>query len=127
MASKMIRPIESLSPRRASEFGGKVRGLSLMARAGLPVPKAQAISVRAAEEHFERALGEASKAEELLTSGEYDEAELAEIREEVRSAPLDPALAREIERAVAALLAEGGRLAVRSSASLEDTDDFSAA
>src|SRR5690606_124362 len=94
---------------------------------GLPVPKAHAISVRAAEEHFERALGDASKPEELLTSGDYDEATLAEIREKVRAAPLDPALVREIERAVAALLAEGGRLAVRSSASLEDTDDFSAA
>jgi phosphohistidine swiveling domain-containing protein len=127
MASRMIRPIESLSPRRASDFGGKVRGLALMARAGFPVPKAVAISVRAAEEHFERVLDDDSRPEVLLVTGDYDAESLAAIRERVVGAPLDAALEKELERAIAELLSEGGSLAVRSSATLEDTDDYSAA
>lgn len=127
MASKMIRPLESLSPRRANEFGGKVRGLALLSRAGFPVPKAMAISVRAAEEHFARVLDEDSRPEVLLVSGEYDAESLGRLRAQVENAPLEPAFERELEQAVAELLERGGRLAVRSSATLEDTDDYSAA
>src|SRR5690606_27814758 len=127
MASKLIRPLESLSPRRANEFGGKVRGLALLSRAGFPVPEAMAISVGAAEEHFARVLDEDSRPEVLLVSGEYDAESLGRLRAQVENAPLEPAFERELEQAVAELLERGGRLAVRSSATLEDTDDYSAA
>jgi phosphohistidine swiveling domain-containing protein len=127
MASRIIKPIESLSPRRAAEFGGKVRGLALLSRAGFPVPKAVALSVRAAEEHFQRVLDDDSQPEVLLVTGEYDAESLAAIRERVTQAPLEASLEMELELAVGELLADGGGLAVRSSATLEDTEDYSAA
>src|SRR5690554_4948211 len=127
MASRLIRPIEQLSPRRAADFGGKAKGLALMARGAFPIPRAFAISAGAADAHFAKVLDEASLPEALIESGEYDDEKLEALRARVQNAELDPALDAALVKAVEELLREGDVLAVRSSGTLEDTEDYSAA
>lgn len=98
-----------------------------MARGAFPIPKAFAISASAADAHFSNVLDESSLPEALIETGDYDDEKLAELRARIQRAELDPALDAALVEAVESLLAEGGALAIRSSGTLEDTEDYSAA
>lgn len=98
-----------------------------MARGAFPIPKAFAISASAADEHFARVLDETALPEALIESGDYDDEKLAQIRARIQRAEFDPELDAALVAAVEEMLSEGGLLAIRSSGTLEDTEDYSAA
>lgn len=125
-----VRRIESLSPARAAAFGGKARNLAAMARAGLPVPAAYAISSELAIEVQRAVLGPKDLPEALLgaPSRELTEARLSDLADRVRRAPLPSAIEASLAQALSDLMARGAEgIAVRSSSVHEDDEQRSAA
>jgi len=103
-------------------MGGKGANLNTLIKHGLPVPKAFVISSRAYLSHIERpAIRE--KIEAALAGEKNRPGLLADLRQSMVSAPLDPGLAREISAALSGL--GPGRFAVRSSATCEDSSAHS--
>jgi len=100
-------------------IGGKGRGLDRMLRAGLPVPPSAAITTQAYRQFadgpdIQAVIDQARRIS--VPAGTVDQAFLA--------APLQPELAGQIA-AAARDLGRGGPIAVRSSASVEDTASLS--
>lgn len=108
--------------RPVSEVGGKAAGLARLHAHGFPVPEAVVVTATAfAEVAVAHGLLEAlSRLEEgaLRERSEHAAATLA-------SAPLPPKLETEVREALEPLLAGGGAIAVRSSATLEDSVEAS--
>lgn len=125
-----IRRIETLVPRKAVLFGGKARALAALARAGLPVPAAFAISSEVMVEALSSTLAPDELPERVLAAPARDvsEARLSAIAARVREAPIPRPALETVRRLHASLRAEGaGAVAVRSSALREDEDARSAA
>ena len=101
--------IVSLTEAALAEAGGKAAVLGALARAGFPVPAGFVVPVEAYR---------------AATDG-LDLAELRAVRRLIESQPLPAELVREITEALTQL--GGGAVAVRSSASSEDTVGASAA
>lgn len=125
-----VRRIESLSPSRAASFGGKAKNLAAMARAGLPVPAAYAVSADLADEVARAVLAPKDMPEALLraSSREITAERLDELRGRVMRAPLPPAVDEALGHAMDDLMARGATaIAVRSSSVHEDDEQRSAA
>ncbi len=117
----LLRPIDAILPRAARSFGGKARNLAALARAGFPVPAAFALSCEAAEHAFARALPRQLQPQALFAAALSSEGDLAEARERVLAAELDPALQAQLSSAFAQLRAAGASsVALRSSSTAED-------
>ena len=125
-----VRRIESLSPSRAASFGGKAKNLAAMARAGLPVPAAYAVSADVADEIARAVLAPKDMPEALLRAParEITPERLEELRGRVLRAPLPPAIEIALGQAMDDLMARGATaIAVRSSSVHEDDEQRSAA
>ena len=124
----LFRPIDAILPRAARAFGGKVENLSSLARGGFPVPRSYALSSLSAEAHFEQALPEALRPEQLFSEHHVPESRLAEARERVLDTALSPALQAGIETVLEELATTGVfAVAVRSSSLAEDQEAAAAA
>ena len=126
--NSLLRPIDAILPRSARNFGGKVRNLAVLARAGFPVPMAYALSCEAAEQAFEAGLPPELHPSALFKSSVCPDEALSEARERVLSLPLEPSLARALSAAFTDMRRAGVEsLAVRSSSTAEDQQAASAA
>lgn len=128
--SASVRRIESLVPARARAFGGKARNLAALARAGLPVPAAFAVSSEVANEVLRSILAPKDRPEALLTArtSELTPERLAPLHAAVLGAPLSRSIEWSLVSAFEALRAEGATsVAVRSSSVREDDEARSAA
>jgi pyruvate,water dikinase len=118
----LVVPLTAAQAAAPAELGSKAVNLARLARVGLPVPPGFCISARAYEEHLRTgglpALLDATLAAARSASPEDRRALLAKLRADIVEVPLSASLAREIEDASRGLGA--GRLAVRSSATMED-------
>src|SRR3954469_23965344 len=99
--NSLLRPIDAILPRSARNFGGKVRNLAVLARAGFPVPMAYALSCEAAEQAFQAGLPPELHPSALFKSSVCPDESLSEARERVLSLPLEPSLARALAAALA--------------------------
>lgn len=123
-----IRRIETLVPKKATDYGGKACHLAKLARAGFPVPAAFAVPAAVPEALFAERLGVEDRPAALLAREVVPEQRLASIRARVRAVDLGAALERELRDALDALRHEGSTsFAVRSSSTREDGADASAA
>ncbi len=130
MASRHLRRIESIVPRRSEGFGGKARALAALARAGFPVPAAYALAADASEAHAAAALPAADRIASLLAAPEDEVGaeRLASIAARVRAHPLDPPLEAALRDAFRDLRRSGvASVAVRSSSTREDEEAASGA
>lgn len=128
--SATVRRIESLAPARARAFGGKARNLAALARAGLPVPAAFAISSEVGDEVLRACLPPRDRPEALLggRASEVTPERLEALRALVTAAPLSRSVEWALVSAFETLRAEGAAsIAVRSSSVREDDDARSAA
>ena len=126
--ARIVKPIDSLVPRRAAAYGGKARGLAALARGGFPVPRAYAISGACFVEHCERHLPRDAQPTVLLRQPQPSAETLEGYAEALEAAPLDEALGAELRETFQALRRDGaGSVAVRSSSTSEDGSDQSAA
>ena len=124
----LLRPIDAILPRAARSFGGKVRNLATLARAGFPIPMAFALSSEAAEQAFAAGLPPELQPNALFSATVCPDAALSEARERVLSLELEPALRGSLAAAYAELRRAGAEsLAVRSSSTAEDQHAASAA
>lgn len=102
-----------------ARIGGKAASLARLCALAAPVPRAFAVTTDAYRLHTSR-IGIPERASDVAP------ADLPAIRAAIVEAPLDPALDLAISMAVEATLADGvGSLAVRSSATTEDSPAFS--
>src|SRR5690606_16425542 len=124
---------EELGRDDVAEVGGKGANLGEMTRAGLPVPPGFVVTV-AAFHRFREATGLDREAERRLADLDVDDSEaLAEaseaLQDAVRRGEVPEDVRREIEEAYRELGSrEGGEdlaVAVRSSATVEDTAQYS--
>lgn len=125
-----VRRIEAVSPARAQAFGGKAKNLAAMARAGLPVPAAHAVSADLAAELFRAVLAPADLPEALVRAPavEVSAERLTELRGRIARAPLGAEVEQLLARALADLRARGAKaIAVRSSSVIEDDEQRAAA
>lgn len=125
-----VRRIESLSSARAAAFGGKARNLAAMARAGLPVPAAYAVSSEIATEIYRAVLAPRDLPEALLRAPGRDVTaeRLDELRGRVLRAPLPHAVQDALSQVLEDLKGRGAvGIAVRSSSTHEDDEARSAA
>lgn len=126
--ARLLRRIDSLSSRRASEYGGKAQGLVALSRAGFPVPPAFALPAHASRDFFAAHLTEDEHPSALLKSGDFGPERLRGLFERMSRAPLPSAVSRGVREAVRALQSEGAvAVAVRSSSTGEDSGEASAA
>lgn len=124
----LLRPIDAILPRAARNFGGKVRNLAVLARAGFPVPMAFALSCEAAEQAFAAGLPPELQPSQLFKASVCPDEALSEARERALSLQLSPALCTALSSAFADMRRAGVEsLAVRSSSTAEDQDAASAA
>lgn len=130
---KYIRWFEELGRGDVAEVGGKGANLGEMTRAGLPVPPGFVVTV-AAFHRFREATGLAREAERRLADLDVDDSEaLAEaseaLQDAVRRGEVPEDVRREIEGAYRELGSREGvedlAVAVRSSATVEDTAQYS--
>jgi pyruvate,water dikinase len=113
-----VVPLDVAAGRPSAEIGGKAVGLAALRAHGFPVPDGAVVTTKA--------FAEVACSAGLLESPEaFDEASLAERYRRARTvflgAVIEPGLERRIEAVAERLLAQGGRLVVRSSANLEDS------
>ncbi len=117
------------SPERAELVGGKALGLGHLAREGLQVPPGFVVTTEAYRE-FIAEKGLAEEIDRIVADAEtpQDQRESSEkIGELFEEAELEPAVAREVESSYEQLSEDGepAPVAVRSSATAEDTDEAS--
>ena len=120
-----VRPLASLSRAEIPLAGGKAANLGELANAGLPVPEGFCVTTNAFDEALE--LAGLHEHAETLVEQVGDDAEALEdpssrLREAVGNISIPGGITSEIAQAVAAL---GGAVAVRSSATMEDTPEAS--
>jgi phosphohistidine swiveling domain-containing protein len=126
--SALLRPIDAILPRAARSFGGKVRNLAMLARAGFPVPMAFGLACEAAEQAFATGLPEHLQPATLFKASVCPDEALSEARAIALSLQLAPALRSALANAFADLRRAGVEsLAVRSSSTAEDQHAASAA
>jgi len=126
--NSLLRPIDAILPRSARNFGGKVRNLAVLARAGFPVPMAYALSCEAAEQAFQAGLPPELHPNVLFKASVCPDEALSEARERALTLALDPSLVRALSSAFADMRRAGVEsLAVRSSSTAEDQQAASAA
>lgn len=126
--NSLLRPIDAILPRSARNFGGKVRNLAVLARAGFPVPMAYALSCEAAEQAFALGLPPELQPAALFQASVCPDEALSEARERALQLTLDPSLCRALSSAFAEMRKAGVEsLAVRSSSTAEDQQAASAA
>lgn len=120
--SEWIVPLASAAETDLARVGGKARSLGRLIRAGLPVPDGFVVTCDAYRDHV-TATGLAGPIASALAGIDSDAARLAErsraIGDAFSSSAPAPAMLGAIEAALAAL--GGGPVAVRSSASAEDS------
>lgn len=130
MTMDLVLPLKKLGRERVSEVGGKAANLGeVFNRVGLPVPQGFAITAYACQ-HFMEHNKLSGRIESKLRGLDVNDTEsLLQISEEIRSlilaSELPPDLERAILRAAEALrqrVGPGVRLAVRSSATAEDSE-----
>ena len=116
-----LRPLSGLSKADVSLVGGKAANLGLLLQAGLPVPAGLCLTTEA----FDRALQGAGvlKQADALMEGAGDDAESleqadAQVLDSLYKLSIPSEIARELSEALPTL---GGPIAVRSSATTEDT------
>lgn len=128
-----IRWFDDLGRDDVATVGGKGANLGEMTRAGLPVPPGFVVTVDAFRS-FEEATGLAREAAERLATLDVDDATAlnetaAALQERVRRDPVPDEIRREIVDAYAELARREGTedigVAVRSSATVEDTAQYS--
>ncbi|MBP8646415.1 MAG: hypothetical protein KBH99_09875 [Syntrophobacteraceae bacterium] len=128
--SRFTLPLRQLSLERLAEVGGKAANLGeVYNRVHLPVPRGFAVTAYACSHfmHFNRLYQES---ERILKGLDVEDTEKLiecsrKIQEQILDAPLPPDLERAILGEVDALIQELGpdiRMAVRSSATCEDTE-----
>jgi len=126
--NSLLRPIDAILPRSARHFGGKVRNLAVLARAGFPVPMAYALSCEAAEQAYSVGLPPELQPSTLFKASVCPDEALSEARERALALELDPALCQALSAAFAEMRKAGVEsLAVRSSSTAEDQQAASAA
>lgn len=128
--SRAVRRIESLVPARSRVFGGKARSLAALAREGLPVPAAFAISSEVADEVMRACLPPRDRPEALLAgpASEVTPERLEALRARITGATLPRNVEWALVSAFDTLRSEGATsIAVRSSSVREDDDALSAA
>ena len=126
--NSLLRPIDAILPRSARNFGGKVRNLAVLARAGFPVPMAYALSCEAAEQAFAAGLPPELQPSVLFKASVCPDEALSEARERALALELDPELCQGLAAAFAEMRKAGVEsLAVRSSSTAEDQQAASAA
>ncbi|MET0387998.1 MAG: PEP/pyruvate-binding domain-containing protein [Polyangiales bacterium] len=126
--NSLLRPIDAILPRSARNFGGKVRNLAVLARAGFPVPMAYALSCEAAELAFQASLPPELQPSTLFKASVCPDEALSEARERALALTLEPALCQALSAAFAEMRKAGVEsLAVRSSSTAEDQQAASAA
>jgi len=127
----LTRTFAELSRKDVASVGGKAANLGELAAAGLPVPAGFAVTVDAYRLFLERSGVEAELRKRLDGLDVDEPAALREAADAIRSAIRGAAMPAEIRSAVAdayARLRDGDQdpfVAVRSSATAEDTDRFS--
>jgi pyruvate,water dikinase len=113
-------PLAACVGDEAARVGGKCASLGALHEAGLPVPDGFAITTDAFTAHLAGGLGDRLHAELAdVDTGDVDrlEALSRQLRAEIETAPMPPAVADAIRAAYEDL---GGPVAVRSSAAAED-------
>ncbi len=128
-----IRWFEELDRDDVAEVGGKGANLGEMTRAGLPVPPGFVVTVEAFR-RFQEATGLDREAERRLSGLDVDDSEALNeaaeaLQEAVRRGEVPGDVRREIEEAYGELASREGvedpAVAVRSSATVEDTAQYS--
>lgn len=123
-----IRRIHSLVPRKAQDYGGKARGLSVLARAGFPVPPAFAVPGALAETVIEAAVPTEDRLPALLAEPFVERSRVQRSETRIREAELPDEVRKALVDAFEQLRREGAdAVAVRSSSTIEDEDEASAA
>jgi phosphohistidine swiveling domain-containing protein len=126
--NSLLRPIDAILPRAAPSFGGKVRNLAALARAGFPVPMAFALSCEAAEQAFAADLPPELQPSVLFAASVCPDAAFSEARERTLQLQLAPSLRALLSNAFSDMRKSGVEsLAVRSSSTAEDQHAASAA
>lgn len=130
---KYIRWFEELGRGDVAEAGGKGANLGEMTRAGLPVPPGFVVTVEAFH-RFREATGLDREAKRRLADLDVDDPEAlgevaAALQDAVRRGKVPEDVRREIEEAYRELSSREGvedlPVAVRSSATVEDTEQYS--
>ncbi len=111
-----VLPLAAVVPELAGLFGHKAAALGELLRGGFRVPPGVAVSGEAFRDHARAVLGDLRW-----------EANLAEARAAIESAPVPPDLLDELARALAAEGLDGCPWAVRSSSTVEDGGSLSGA
>ena len=123
--ARLVRRIETLVPRRAEAYGGKVQGLAALARGGFAVPAAYAVSASVGRAELANGAGIDSQISLQRPMGAR---ELERLAARVREMALSPTLERALADVLAELRLRGvSRVAVRSSSRLEDAGEGAAA
>jgi pyruvate,water dikinase len=114
----LVITLSEASGRTAAEIGGKAGGLTRLIAAGFPVPYGVVVTAPAFAAVADAAelLGPLPDLERATLDARYEHARAALI-----DVPLPPAVDAELRDALPHLLADGGSVAVRSSATLEDS------
>jgi pyruvate,water dikinase len=125
--SRLVYPLAAPAGPAPAEFGSKALNLARLASAGLPVPPGFCITASAYAEHVdaEPLAQSVSATLAAIRGGQAGDrrALLAKQRQDIAAAPASSALREQVEAACREL--QPGRLAVRSSATMEDLADRS--
>jgi rifampicin phosphotransferase len=110
-------PIEAIVPRRAQAFGEYIRRAAVLARAGLPLPQAYAVSRAAADAAYARVVPEPQRPRALLDPAHAlpPAKDLVALRERVLADGVDAALDKDLRDVFLTLNALGAPSAVVSS------------
>jgi pyruvate,water dikinase len=122
MGAQFVRGLDELSPEDQASAGAKAYSLARLLKLGLPVPSGFVLLSGAFDaflDHYDLRAGYERLA--LLVEDDADEAGTCAktLATQLESSPLQEPVAAEVDEAVQKL---GGPVAIRSSATVEDTD-----
>ncbi|HEU4643111.1 MAG TPA: phosphoenolpyruvate synthase [Gemmatimonadaceae bacterium] len=128
----LVLPLQAVDRTAIARVGGKGANLGEMLRAGLPVPPGFVVTIAAFERFYAAAALHEAVSARLAGVGPDDTAALDAAAQDVRRLVLEGAIPDDVRRAVLSAYRELGRddggpaeVAVRSSATAEDTAQFS--
>lgn len=120
--------LKGLPMDRASAFGGKARSLSRLARKGFAVPQGVAIAASVGQRFVESVLSPADRLVQIVDGPAPDPARLMGLVAAIEAAPLPEEVESPLRTAFELVEPDAPRgIAVRSSSTVEDDHDASAA